>query len=175
MQRSMHVCIDTMLRTLQVPSFDTNVAMLLLEAELGGPWTDFYSELTPKPIAAASLGQVRTSSWTACLSPTQNHVIDRQDTKLCTAATNVPSDVVVVAGVQGQAEGRDASGSESAAPTRCGDGVRGPVHHPVRRQSLIKVGSACRSGPSQGMLEALATCSCRALGLHGLLPLVCLQ
>jgi predicted unusual protein kinase regulating ubiquinone biosynthesis (AarF/ABC1/UbiB family) len=41
-----------------VPSFDTKVAMLLLEAELGGPWTDFYSELTPKPIAAASLGQV---------------------------------------------------------------------------------------------------------------------
>jgi len=42
----------------QVPSFDSKVAMLLLEAELGGPWTDFYSELTPKPIAAASLGQV---------------------------------------------------------------------------------------------------------------------
>lgn len=41
-----------------MPSFDTKVAMLLLEAELGGPWADFYSELTLKPIAAASLGQV---------------------------------------------------------------------------------------------------------------------
>ncbi len=46
----------------QVPSFDSKVAMLLLEAELGGPWTDFYSELSPKPIAAASLGQVLSFS-----------------------------------------------------------------------------------------------------------------
>jgi len=42
----------------KVPSFDSKVAMLLLESELGGPWTQFYSELTPNPIAAASLGQV---------------------------------------------------------------------------------------------------------------------
>ena len=41
-----------------MPSFDSKVAMLLLEDELGGPWTQFYSQLTPKPIAAASLGQV---------------------------------------------------------------------------------------------------------------------
>jgi aarF domain-containing kinase len=32
--------------------------MLLLESELGGPWTKFYSELSESPIAAASLGQV---------------------------------------------------------------------------------------------------------------------
>ncbi len=57
---SMHGRIDCVSHTLQVPSFDTKLAMLLLEAELGGPWTDFYSELTPKPIAAASLGQVCT-------------------------------------------------------------------------------------------------------------------
>jgi hypothetical protein len=44
---------------LQVPSFDSRVAMLLLEKELGAPWTTFYSELSPEPIAAASLGQVR--------------------------------------------------------------------------------------------------------------------
>lgn len=43
---------------MQVPSFDNKVAMLLLEAELGGPWTTFYSELSETPIAAASLGQV---------------------------------------------------------------------------------------------------------------------
>lgn len=54
----MHGHVDSVPHTLQVPSFDTKLAMLLLEAELGGPWTDFYSELTPKPIAAASLGQV---------------------------------------------------------------------------------------------------------------------
>jgi predicted unusual protein kinase regulating ubiquinone biosynthesis (AarF/ABC1/UbiB family) len=49
--------------------------MLLLEAELGGPWTDFYSELTPKPIAAASLGQVSTSPWPACLDA-QREAVD---------------------------------------------------------------------------------------------------
>lgn len=37
--------------------------MKLLEQELGAPWTTFYSELTPEPIAAASLGQVRHSSF----------------------------------------------------------------------------------------------------------------
>ena len=42
----------------QVPSFDSRVAMLLLEKELGAPWTSFFAELSPEPIAAASLGQV---------------------------------------------------------------------------------------------------------------------
>jgi len=42
----------------QVPSFDSRVAMLLLEKELGVPWTSFFAELSPEPIAAASLGQV---------------------------------------------------------------------------------------------------------------------
>ena len=32
--------------------------MRLIEEELGGPWSDFYSELGPNPVAAASLGQV---------------------------------------------------------------------------------------------------------------------
>lgn len=42
----------------KVPSFDSRVAMRQLEAELGGPWQDIYAELSPEPIAAASLGQV---------------------------------------------------------------------------------------------------------------------
>lgn len=42
----------------KVPSFPNDIAMKLLEEELGGPWTDFYSELGPNPVAAASLGQV---------------------------------------------------------------------------------------------------------------------
>lgn len=32
--------------------------MQLLEDELGKPWQELYAELTPEPIAAASLGQV---------------------------------------------------------------------------------------------------------------------
>lgn len=44
---------------MQVPSFDSKVAMDLLESELGRPWQEIYAELTPEPIAAASLGQVR--------------------------------------------------------------------------------------------------------------------
>ncbi|CAH2052855.1 unnamed protein product, partial [Thlaspi arvense] len=42
----------------KVPSFPDDVAMALIEEELGKPWFDVYSELSPSPIAAASLGQV---------------------------------------------------------------------------------------------------------------------
>ncbi|KAF3793510.1 Uncharacterized protein EJ110_NYTH03681 [Nymphaea thermarum] len=42
----------------KVPSFPNDVAMSLLEEELGQPWHEIYSELSPSPIAAASLGQV---------------------------------------------------------------------------------------------------------------------
>lgn len=42
----------------KVPSFPDDMAMALLEEELGQPWTEIYSELSPSPIAAASLGQV---------------------------------------------------------------------------------------------------------------------
>lgn len=42
----------------KVPSFDSKIAMKQLEMELGKPWPEIYSELTPEPIAAASLGQV---------------------------------------------------------------------------------------------------------------------
>lgn len=42
----------------KVPSFPDDVAMALIEEELGQPWPEIYSELTSSPIAAASLGQV---------------------------------------------------------------------------------------------------------------------
>eukprot|EP00892_Ulva_mutabilis_P012715 jgi/Ulvmu1/9816/UM056_0057.1 len=42
----------------KVPSFDNGTAMAVIEAELGRPWQDLYAELSPNPIAAASLGQV---------------------------------------------------------------------------------------------------------------------
>ncbi|KAL3162499.1 hypothetical protein ABBQ32_010159 [Trebouxia sp. C0010 RCD-2024] len=42
----------------KVPSFDSKVAMTMIQQELGRPWQDVYSQLTPRPIAAASLGQV---------------------------------------------------------------------------------------------------------------------
>lgn len=42
----------------KVPSFDSKIAMKQLQEELGKPWTEIYAELTPEPIAAASLGQV---------------------------------------------------------------------------------------------------------------------
>ena len=42
----------------KVPSYDSKVAMKLLEQELGRGWEEIYAELTPEPIAAASLGQV---------------------------------------------------------------------------------------------------------------------
>ncbi|CAA7014172.1 unnamed protein product [Microthlaspi erraticum] len=42
----------------KVPSFPDDIAMALLEEELGKPWYEVYSELSTSPIAAASLGQV---------------------------------------------------------------------------------------------------------------------
>ncbi|OMO53057.1 hypothetical protein CCACVL1_28908 [Corchorus capsularis] len=42
----------------KVPSFPDDVAMALIEEELGQPWQEIYSELSSSPIAAASLGQV---------------------------------------------------------------------------------------------------------------------
>ncbi|KAJ4955204.1 hypothetical protein NE237_011987 [Protea cynaroides] len=42
----------------KVPSFPDDLAMALIEGELGQPWHKIYSELTSSPIAAASLGQV---------------------------------------------------------------------------------------------------------------------
>ncbi|XP_042520450.1 uncharacterized protein sll0005-like [Macadamia integrifolia] len=42
----------------KVPSFPDDLAMALIEEELGKPWHQIYSELTSSPIAAASLGQV---------------------------------------------------------------------------------------------------------------------
>ncbi|GLI71535.1 hypothetical protein VaNZ11_016767 [Volvox africanus] len=42
----------------KVPSFDNKLAMQVIQDELGAPWYDIFAELTPEPIAAASLGQV---------------------------------------------------------------------------------------------------------------------
>ncbi|KAK1260271.1 hypothetical protein QJS04_geneDACA002257 [Acorus gramineus] len=38
----------------KVPSFPDDVAMALIEEELGQPWQNFYSELSPSPIAAVN-------------------------------------------------------------------------------------------------------------------------
>ncbi|XP_027333596.1 uncharacterized protein LOC113848331 isoform X3 [Abrus precatorius] len=42
----------------EVPSFPDDMAMALIEEELGQQWQNIYSELSSSPIAAASLGQV---------------------------------------------------------------------------------------------------------------------
>ncbi|MBE9005338.1 AarF/ABC1/UbiB kinase family protein [Fortiea sp. LEGE XX443] len=42
----------------QLPPFDNAIAYALIEKELGCAVTDAYSELSPNPVAAASLGQV---------------------------------------------------------------------------------------------------------------------
>jgi predicted unusual protein kinase regulating ubiquinone biosynthesis (AarF/ABC1/UbiB family) len=42
----------------KLPPFDTNLAYQIIETELDRPIQDVFSELSPQPIAAASLGQV---------------------------------------------------------------------------------------------------------------------
>lgn len=40
---------------MKVPSFPDDVAMALIEEELGQPWHEMYSELSSSPIAAGYL------------------------------------------------------------------------------------------------------------------------
>ena len=42
----------------KVPSFDSQIAFETIERELGKPVNEIFSEITPEPVAAASLGQV---------------------------------------------------------------------------------------------------------------------
>ncbi|AKG21024.1 ABC1 kinase family protein [Calothrix sp. 336/3] len=42
----------------QLPAFDNAIAYKIIETDLGRPVKDIYSELSPEPVAAASLGQV---------------------------------------------------------------------------------------------------------------------
>ncbi len=42
----------------QLPPFDNAIALSIIEAELGRPVKEIYKEISPKPVAAASLGQV---------------------------------------------------------------------------------------------------------------------
>jgi aarF domain-containing kinase len=42
----------------KVPSFDSKIAFATIEAELGKTVDELFSEITPEPVAAASLGQV---------------------------------------------------------------------------------------------------------------------
>ncbi|EIE20315.1 ABC1-domain-containing protein [Coccomyxa subellipsoidea C-169] len=42
----------------KVPSYNNDDAMQVICDELGAPWYEVYAELSPRPIAAASLGQV---------------------------------------------------------------------------------------------------------------------
>lgn len=44
----------------RLPPFESDVAYQVIEAELKRPISQIYSELTPEPIAAASLGQVQS-------------------------------------------------------------------------------------------------------------------
>ena len=67
------VCAATMPLCVQVPSFDNKVAMTMIEQELGRPWQEVYSQLTPRPIAAASLGQVRLQSCTTSFCCLESH------------------------------------------------------------------------------------------------------
>ena len=43
-----------------VPAFDSEAAISIVERELGGPVTTVFDEFEAEPIAAASLGQVRS-------------------------------------------------------------------------------------------------------------------
>jgi len=42
----------------KVPSYDSKIAFATIERELGKPINELFSEITPEPVAAASLGQV---------------------------------------------------------------------------------------------------------------------
>lgn len=54
----------------QLPPFDSNLAYRIIEAQLGESISKIYSELSPTPVAAASLGQV----YRGCLASTGEEV-----------------------------------------------------------------------------------------------------
>ena len=43
----------------RLPSFPSDIAMAVIEEELGRPLGEMFAELSAEPVAAASLGQVR--------------------------------------------------------------------------------------------------------------------
>jgi aarF domain-containing kinase len=43
----------------KVPCYDSKIAFATIEKELGKTVDELFSEITPEPVAAASLGQVR--------------------------------------------------------------------------------------------------------------------
>jgi aarF domain-containing kinase len=49
----------------KVPSYDSEIAFATIEAELGRPVREIFSEITPEPVAAASLGQVYKATLAA--------------------------------------------------------------------------------------------------------------
>jgi ABC1 atypical kinase-like domain len=50
--------IFTSLNQDQIPPFSTRVAMKSIESQLGSRVSDIFADISPEPIAAASLGQV---------------------------------------------------------------------------------------------------------------------
>lgn len=42
----------------QIPPFSTKVAIRSIESQLGVPISEIFSDISPEPMAAASLGQV---------------------------------------------------------------------------------------------------------------------
>lgn len=42
----------------QIPPFPTSVAMRSIESQLGVPVSELFTDISPEPVAAASLGQV---------------------------------------------------------------------------------------------------------------------
>jgi aarF domain-containing kinase len=42
----------------QIPPFPTHVAINSIESQLGVPVSEIFADISPEPIAAASLGQV---------------------------------------------------------------------------------------------------------------------
>ena len=49
----------------KVPSYDSRIAFATIEKELGRPVEEIFSEITPEPVAAASLGTWETCTWEA--------------------------------------------------------------------------------------------------------------
>ena len=51
------IVLDFMLQD-QIPPFPTHIAINSIESQLGVPVSEIFADISPEPIAAASLGQV---------------------------------------------------------------------------------------------------------------------
>lgn len=109
-----------------MPPFSHELALSIMEAELGRPVDEVFTDLSPQPIAAASLAQVGHDRQAETVGYLQVMVVTRQTERRHTPAAWLLADLascggdvsLFVVGVQGPPEGERRVGGRQGAEAR---------------------------------------------------------